>query len=387
MLRTKAARIIFTTLISVITITQTIFLPLVAQEADMSQISRPQQGRQATYPDAGGYNANQWARLLTIAHVEDRTSQGPFYWYLDGLAVSNPAGVTIRVAKGAGFCNGHLLINEDRLDESNASNVDFTPSTPAASSRVDVVVMVQNATNAAYDGTLDYGAAVLEFPTDLTDYEGTASVPANSARLAILTGVEGAGAPRSLTQDVGLNGDIWMVELARYTISTAPAVSSLTDNRDFVDAEEITEFVQATSGEGSVTGILGPGSDGTMINTPDAEDSEVSAGFIVPENFISNMRVTAVVIPDGTGNLNASLSHSYAACGEDEFTHTDSLGLTTYAVTNGTQSCIGEITLTNAAVGDIVRLKINRRADLAADTINASMRVVGWKIEYFGYKR
>ena len=190
----------------------------------MSQISRPQQGRYITYPDCGGYTAQQWARVFRRL-VQDSTTQGVFGGYLSEMEVTNPIGVTITVASGAALVNGHYCLNEDTTDPANDSDVDFAPSTPGAD-RIDKVVLVQNNTGTPYTTNL-------EFPTDLTDYAGLSSIPAHSCRLAILTGVSG-GAARDLVQNVPVDGDIWMIELARYTITNAPAISvGPTDYRDY----------------------------------------------------------------------------------------------------------------------------------------------------------
>jgi len=210
----------------------------------MTQISRPQQGRQATYGDAGGYTAAQWAQIESL-QVQDRTTQG-VYNYLDAMEVTNPSGTTIRVASGAALVNGHYGLNVDLTDPSVASNVDFAVVYPVVGNRIDKVILVQNNTDDAYTGLTDYGGAVLFFPTVLTDYGGLESVPARSCRLAILTGVDG-GAARDLVQDPAVTGDIWMLEIARYTIKTILSVLPLiilTDMRDYapkVDTNNIED--------------------------------------------------------------------------------------------------------------------------------------------------
>lgn len=191
----------------------------------MTQTSRPQSGRAADgYVDGGGYTAAQWARLFSTILTLDETDEGILY-HLDRLEVTSPGDAQITVASGGALVRGHWYMNEDQDDPSDPSDVDFVVSTPAAD-RDDLVVLVQNNTNLPYDGTPDYGSAVLEFPTDLTDYDGASSVPAQSCRLAILTGVAG-GAARALVQDIAVDGDIWMIEIGGYTIANDDTISNL----------------------------------------------------------------------------------------------------------------------------------------------------------------
>jgi len=206
----------------------------------MTQTSRPQGGKYTDgYHDAGGYTSEQWARIFSILLTLNEQTEGVVK-HLSDLAVTNPSGTVIRVASGAALVRGRLFINEDQSNPANSSNVDFTVDPPATGSRTDRVVLVQNNTDYDYDGTPDYGAAVLQIPDDTSDYEyGTSfvaasGIPPHTCRLALLLGNESSGgAMRALTQDASLiAGDIWMLELARYTINSAGAIT-LTDMRDY----------------------------------------------------------------------------------------------------------------------------------------------------------
>lgn len=224
----------------------------------MTQVSRPQAGRRTTYPDAGPYTADEWAALFMHSFIgDDGTAseraalRGVIPTVDSKLVVTNTGGAVIRVATGAAWVEGYFHLND--------ANVDTTVSTPAAN-RNDRVVLVQNKTNVAYDGTPDYGGAVLECPDDLTDYEGTDSVPAYSCRLAILTGVVG-GAARNLTQDA----DIWMIELASYTIDNGGNISSLTDQREFAEIQKIVGVVAADANTDKDALIIGAEVDDTGV--------------------------------------------------------------------------------------------------------------------------
>jgi len=206
----------------------------------MTQTSRPQSGKYSDgYHDAGGYTSEQWARIFSILLTLNEQTEGVVK-HLSDLAVTNPLDTVIRVASGAALVRGRPFTNEDQDDPADDSDVDFTVDPPATGSRIDRVVLVQNSTDYDYDGTPDYGAAVLQIPDDTSDYEyGTSfvvasGIPPHACRLALLLGDESSGgAMRALTQDASLiAGDIWMLELARYTIDSAGAIT-LTDMRDY----------------------------------------------------------------------------------------------------------------------------------------------------------
>ena len=199
----------------------------------MTQSSRPQADNQANgYVDAGPYSYNQWAERMYAIYTGDENTtsermqlRGVVPTFDEMLVVENPSGVIINVGTGAGFSGGSFLYN--------SATVAFNATTPLIASRTDKVVLVENNTNAAYDGTAS--GVVLDFPADLTDYEGTASVPAYACRLAILRGNAVTGNPTTLIQ----TGSYWMIELFRFDISNVPAVSNLIDNREFINIEKI----------------------------------------------------------------------------------------------------------------------------------------------------
>ena len=255
--------------------------------------------------------------------------------------------------------------------------------------------MVHNGTDIAYDGTPDYGGTVLEFPTDLTDYAGLNSVPPHSARLAILTGVDG-GAARALTQDGGVDGDIWMVQLATYTISNVPALSALTDVRDFVDAETQRFFVPAVGGAYDDTPpvelVFTPtspvfGIQDIGLHLPINELSSVVGFFSIPTNYISDMIATALVKADTiSGNVYVQNGVTYGECGESFTQHSDGAGFSAIAV-DTTRNCIDPVTLTVPTIADDVTLGFSRDGNNVGDTLATPLLVYGWIVEYFGWKR
>jgi len=252
----------------------------------MTQTSRPQSGKYTDgYHDAGGYTSEQWARIFSILLTLNEQTEGVVK-HLSDMAVTNPSGTVIRVASGAALVRGRLFINEDQDNPAASSNVDFTVDPPATGSRIDRVVLVQNNTDYDYDGTPDYGAAVLQIPDDTSDYEyGTSfvaasGIPPHTCRLALLLGDESSGgAMRALTQDASLiAGDIWMLELARYTIDSAGAIT-LTDMRDYAP-----KFTTENLASSAVT-------SGKIANN--AVTSDKIAGSAVTSDKIADNAVTS----------------------------------------------------------------------------------------------
>lgn len=210
----------------------------------MTQTSRPQAEHSSNYPlgDSGPYTGNQWREAWEVLFTgSNSTTQGPIFDYLNELAVTLPApfGVnTFTVETGAGIVAGTLFIND--------AQITFSSPAPAAD-RPDIVVIVENNTNAVYNTNL-------AFPTVLTDYSGLSSIPAYSARIAILLGVEG-GAARALVQ----TNDIFMVPLHEYTTLLAGGVGAGdTDAREYAGSKTAQLFYPALGGW-NVT-------DGTTIN-------------------------------------------------------------------------------------------------------------------------
>ena len=339
------------------------------KELIMTQISRPQQGRQTTYPDAGGYTANQWARIFRLL-ARDYTTMGVFASYLDGMAVTNPAGVTIRVASGAALVNGHYCFNEHLVTPAVASNVDFTPSTPGAA-RIDKVVLVQNNTDNVYDTNL-------EFPTVLTDYAGLSSVPAHSCRLAILTGIEG-GAARSLIQNVAVDGDIWMIELARYTISVVPAVSGLTaaDNLD-IDYRTRSFFIPV---EQPALAELAYFPTIWAAQCADAAVTEVTGKGQIPADFVSDLEVSIAYFASSgvAGDVNVYSKIYHGAYG-DAVAASDALGPSDIAVIVGDlwPNLMLEVPLTTPTAGDMIACYFYRNGNAGGDDYVGELDIAGW---------
>lgn len=175
----------------------------------MAQISRPQGGLRATYPDAGAYTAVEWAeRIAPFRSGDDFDDTGVLPNNANYLNCTTAAG-DITIDTGMCCVHGHLLIND--------AAVTISPTHPGAPDTYTVVAC-QNDTTVAYNTNLDCPAPY------------AAGVPGYSARLAIL-------------QDTTLvqNASYWQIPLFTFDISAAGAVTNLTDVREWCDTRSMID--------------------------------------------------------------------------------------------------------------------------------------------------
>lgn len=321
--------------------------------------------------DCGPYSSLQWRIRERAKEVGDlyngSTAAGPYYNYLNNLEVTT-AGGNIDIDTGACFVDGNIL--------TNSTSVTISPTHPGAPATYTVVAVL-NDINATYNTNLD-------FPTDLTDYNAVASIPEYSCRLAIYK-----GAPAGLTQTT----TVFMVPLATFDITAAGVVSNLTQDttvRTWVNAELKTHFIHCTFGYNTTDGTNIYSTTANNVVLPDTKDSRGYAWFNVWEDFISDMTVKAVYNYSavGAGNdLYGDTLAYYGACGEAPANHTDSLGIAAVTGVGGTNNCRFELSLSNASIGDIVRVEFRRDATNIADDLDRDVQLYGFNVEYFGYRR
>ena len=193
----------------------------------MTQNSIPQQGHLSdnVSPDAGPYSAFQWSEIWRQLFTNS-PDQGPVGLTGDStLQATNPSGTTIEVAAGRSMVAGHFF--------NNTATVTMSATPPVSDSRIDVVVVVHNESITPVTSGIASGNSLI-FPSDLTDYQGTASIPPYSTRIAILQGTPSATpvAP-VLDQDPSL---LAMIPLAEYTIDSGGTISNFTDTRVYAQS-------------------------------------------------------------------------------------------------------------------------------------------------------
>ncbi len=96
----------------------------------MAEISLPWGG--SITGDAGPYTDDQWSDVWRQLFTRDRTLEGVLPDYLNEFVVTNPAGLTIRVASGGAVIDGKFY--------RNTANVDFAGAAPGGGSNFYTVV-------------------------------------------------------------------------------------------------------------------------------------------------------------------------------------------------------------------------------------------------------
>lgn len=352
-----------------------------------TEFSYPQAGKlPADGTDCGAYTDKEWqAILLTLMRAGGMVNTGAaaptglpatpmypdvgvFYVCPNRLEVTSSGAALISIATGAYLCDGKFGYNNTVITDAAV-----TVPVGGANSRIDRVVVRQNYSGATYTPT----------------YVPSLTVPANTARITVISGAEAAPpvAP-NLTQDQD-RLTYWDIPLAQYSIiHTTGVISALTDQRDWVDAETKSHFVQAVRAynvtDGAPVVDADPGWGWVM---PDNKISETMGSTIVPQDFISSLTLKSVYRSAANGNVYVQLSAFYGACGQAHNTHFDAAGYSAIAVVQDQIDCINSLSVASAAAGDILAIRSIRDAVDALDTVNNTAQMSGWVMEYLGWGR
>jgi len=362
-----------------------------------TQFSFPQAGLQpADGIDCGAYTANEY-KAMYIAYMRSggmiRTGAGlpglpatppypdvgVFYAVPDRLAVTSSGAALISIATGAYICDGAFGYADTAI-------VDTAVTIPAglANSRIDRVVIRQNYTAADYT-SVNVPALV---------------VPANTARLCVISGAEAVGpAAPTLTQDQD-RLTYWDIPLYQYEIiHTTGVISDEVDQRDWVDAEIKRTWIPPLIGYNSTGAaeldlavfIAGnPPTRGPFILLADATLSLAYGRSVVPDDFISGLTTTGVLLTAADGDAYVTNEARLGACSASFASHLDFTGYSAIAVTSNTiltLNCIQELSATSAAKDDFITATFYRDGTDVLDTIGDSMYFLGWDIEYLGWGR
>ncbi len=128
------------------------------------------------------------------------------------------------------------------------------------------------------------------------------------------------------------------------------------------------------------------GADDPGWNTPNAKQSALAGGFLVPKDYVSDMYIYAVVHPQATGNLYCENLFRSAKGGETQPQHAHSTTYQAISVTNGYVTEIQAIDpttqLANVEANEYVMLRWTRNATHASDTVNNTCKFLGWMVYY-----
>lgn len=335
------------------------------------------------------YSDDEFSDMLAMILTYDRTTQGVIRsartGYSGNLAVTNPAGVTIRVATGLALVDGKLY--------ANSANVDNVVVAPGGGSNFYRIVLRK-----------DFAA--------------------QTVRIALI-GPDIAAFP-AVTQT---DGTTWEISLAGIEITSASAIT-ITDERDYaiiVDTGNIADdavtgdkiadnsivpdqivnrtraflvqAVEAYDMTGSAT-VPRPGNAvvSAFVLGPAGwplENNSITrcyANFYVPSDFVSDMTITMIVMhSDYSGALGGATSDAvfrmytyYGALDSTGATHSESIGATTVALQKGQLlEAVLSDAITDAAVGDFVSVEGWREGSAAADTCDSTyFALVGFLVSY-----
>lgn len=118
------------------------------------------------------------------------------------------------------------------------------------------------------------------------------------------------------------------------------------------------------------------------IQLPTATDRAAYGQFTVPENYASDLVVTAVIMADGdTGDIVANHYLEYGACGEAYDNHTDS-DTDTLTLGDSVWECVLPITMSVPTAGDVVCCTFYRNGTDGSDDLSVQVLVAGWHVTY-----
>lgn len=239
--------------------------------------------------DAGPYTDDDFSDVLSKVFQNDRTSQSVLYGIENSLNITNPSGSTVRVATGWAIVDGKFY--------RNSANVDFVLDVPVATRYYTIILK-----------------------KDFT---------AQTVRLASL-GPDEIDFPIPTQND----GTVWEVEIARVEI-TSGGVVTITDVRDFcrfstkisgslieinslpgsrlqdntVENEKLTDetitpakilnrtrrfYVPVEEAHDGSFAKINKRSGGFGWDTSASTYTYFRGAFVVPEDFVSGMRVYAL---------------------------------------------------------------------------------------------
>lgn len=287
-----------------------------------------------------GYTMAQVIRWMRHILLRDNTTQGVYPDYLNELEVTG-ASSPVAVNTGGACVYG--------FDYNNSASENVAVPTPSANTRIDRIVLEADWT-------------------------------AQTVRIARVAGTEGTGTPPSLTQS---DGTTWQISLAQASITTG-GVITVTDERKFIRGRTQKFLVQATTGYNATDTAWKHRYD-YGVELEDSDSTICKGGFMVPENFVSDMSVSVVIVSDYAGNGYFTSAHNYGADGEGIAQHSDSAGAAAVAITSSATdevNVVQSVDLDDAAIGDYVELSFQRDATNAADTCSGSMYLHGWMVSY-----
>jgi hypothetical protein len=331
--------------------------------------------------DAGPYVENtMWRNLAQTAIAggaesdSDLYNIGVFYSVANKLEVTLD-GTNLDVNTGAALVDGAYYEND--------ASVDITVDAAAAGDeRIDYIVLRK-----CYEGST---------------YNPGGDVPAvdeQEVRITVIKGTEvtppAVPSTPSLTQDTGRT-TYWDIPLATVEVDDTGA-TSVTDAREYVDVTEKSIWVPVVAGQDRSGippySVINPSYDVApllrYVTLQDAQDSYGYGRFYVPNDFVSNMEATGIIMGvSGGGDIFGGIAASIGACSESYANHSQIAINSAEAIqtSENNYSCHFETTISDVNIDDFVLLTFSRSGGNVSDTINNDVNFIGFFIKYLGWK-
>ena len=294
-----------------------------------------------------GHGTEISRRMFRHLHISDPTVQGVINTNENNqLAMSHSTASEIDVATGSAFVYG-AHVNSDAVETLTLAGV-------AADTAGIVVVGID------WTGGIT-GTAQTGFIRAVQQTSGNTTFPSPTQT--------------DLTS--------WEIEIGRYIVDssgnvwtgTGKGTAGVLDTRRWIGKKNITHFVQPFYASNSMVG--------SGANLPDAATHSAGVNFQIPNDYISNFTIKAVVSSSSSGNISAQTIAGYGGCGESSTSH-DS-GVETISITANQFECIQQDTIAGVARGDFMTASFLRFGAAGADTLADDLIFHGFAFEYVGY--
>ena len=291
---------------------------------------------------SSGYTQDDLTEWQRMCWSQDPTTEGVALDYLNGLEVTSPGVLTLRVPSGGGEVYG--------FPYRSTGNVDHTLVNPTIGPTGWRVVL-------------------------RTDWA------LRTVRSALLQSADGVAAIPAVTQTAGTT---WEISLAQGTVAIGGVVTITQDDRTPLGSGGRWTVNPSDIANRERT-LFVPVEAYDLLDMADGVGSFRYGWFQVPSDYASDLSIKCVVYcTAASGNLKSDHDVEYGPIGGDFDAFTQSVGFTDALVQNK-RTEVAELIpadLPNMAIGTIVYMRYTRDGVDPLDTMGATVKFEGWIITY-----